>query len=106
MYRKLQVVLAIGVGLWLALGAQPPHAAAAEVTVMGVVYADEEDAAGNVRSVVIVTEDDDEFLVAPSGEGKKLLGHIESTVNATGAVSSSNGAQTIAVTKFEVIGED
>jgi hypothetical protein len=106
MYRMLQLILAIGVGLWLALGAQPSHAAAAEVTVTGEVYPDQEDDAGNVLSVVIVTEDEDEFLVAPSGEGEKLVGHITSIVSATGTVSYSDGDKTIAVTKFKIIGEE
>ena len=76
-----------------------------QVTIEGIVYGANWDDEGNTTAVVIVAEGV-EYIVADSGQGRKLLTLEGKTIKATGTVEENEvGDKVITITSYQVIEE-
>lgn len=75
-----------------------------QTTIRGIINAAEWDDDGKTISVAILTNDDEEYLVADNEVGNKLLDFESEEVKATGVVSESEYSEkTIVLSHFDVI---
>lgn len=74
-----------------------------EVTIVGVVEEIEDES----DSGVIIATDDDDYVVEPNKQGKRLSQEVDMDVEVTGIVTKDEeGTKRISVTKFEVLESD
>jgi hypothetical protein len=75
-----------------------------EITIVGVVeeYEEKDGSAG-----LIIAADDDDYVVEPNKQGRRLSQEVDMDVEVTGFVTkNSDGTKRITVTKFEVLESD
>ncbi|MEJ2657037.1 MAG: hypothetical protein P8012_07535 [Desulfobacterales bacterium] len=74
-----------------------------QITIVGVVEEYEEDEGTGL----IIATDDDDYLVEPNKQGKRLSQEVDMDVEVTGFVTKDgDGTQRITVTRYEVLESD
>lgn len=74
-----------------------------EITIVGVVEEYEEDEGTGL----IIATDDDDYIVEPNKQGKRLSQEVDMDVEVTGFVTKDgDGTQRITVTRYEVLESD
>jgi hypothetical protein len=74
------------------------------MVVAGIVLPSEWDATGRVMAVTIAGFDEKLYLVADTGIGPTLIGHLRQAVSARGRVETVNGRMRLAVEGFTLVG--
>ncbi|MEW6238535.1 MAG: hypothetical protein AB1656_24375 [Candidatus Omnitrophota bacterium] len=75
-----------------------------QAVLTGVVTAAEWDENGNVVGVILATEDESEYRIANSPQGKKLFNLLQHQIRATGIVGEDkSGKKTLLVSQFQVL---
>jgi hypothetical protein len=78
-----------------------------ELSIIGIIRADEWDQDDNVVRVCIVAEDGEEYAVHPYGKGEELLELVDLGVSATGIVREEGDRKTLIIRRYvQVVRDD
>ena len=89
---------------WESSHSMPKTESKKQAVLTGVVTAAGWDDGGKVIEVILATEDESEYRIANSPQGKKLFNLLQRQIKATGLVGEDeSGKKTLTVSQFQVL---